>query len=105
MEKILRVQPNVKKLYLLIKAPDNNSAKERFTREVMMSELFNVIREKMGSGNLNSLVKEEVFAISGDISYENLGIRNSKLREEMHKEIDIIINSAAVTNFYERYIY
>uniref|UniRef100_M1AAF1 Fatty acyl-CoA reductase n=1 Tax=Solanum tuberosum TaxID=4113 RepID=M1AAF1_SOLTU len=103
MEKILRVQSNVRKLYLLIRAPNNNSAKERFTREVMMSELFNVAREKIGSENLKSLMKEKVFAISGDISYENLGIKNSELREEMHKEIDIIINSAAVTNFYERY--
>ncbi|KAG5602787.1 hypothetical protein H5410_034157, partial [Solanum commersonii] len=100
---ILRIQPNVRKLYLLIRAPDNNSAKERFTSEVMMSELFNVAREKIGSENLKSLMEEKVFAISGDISYENLGIKNSKLREEMHKEIDIIINSAAVTNFYERY--
>ncbi|XP_060173760.1 fatty acyl-CoA reductase 3-like [Lycium barbarum] len=102
VEKILRVQPNVKKLYLLIRASDNNSARERFTDEVMKSELFNVIREKM-SVNLCSLVEEKVFAISGDISYENMGIRNSELREEMCKEIDIIINSAATTNFYERY--
>ncbi|XP_060184885.1 fatty acyl-CoA reductase 3-like [Lycium barbarum] len=102
VEKILRVQPNVKKLYLLIRSSDNNSARERFTDEVMMSELFKVIREKM-SVNLCSLVEEKVFAISGDISHENMGIRNSELREEMCKEIDIIINSAATTNFYERY--
>ncbi|KAH0659607.1 hypothetical protein KY289_028355 [Solanum tuberosum] len=33
VEKILRVQPNVKKLYLLIRASDNNSARQRFTNE------------------------------------------------------------------------
>ncbi|KAM3377668.1 hypothetical protein P3S68_010081 [Capsicum galapagoense] len=33
-EKILRVQPNVKKLYLLIRAPDSNSAIHRFNNEV-----------------------------------------------------------------------
>ncbi|MCE2056058.1 hypothetical protein HAX54_043976 [Datura stramonium] len=34
-EKILRVLPNVKKLYLLIRATDSNSAKERFNNEVL----------------------------------------------------------------------
>lgn len=70
----------------------------------MMSGLFNVMREKMGTIYLNSLVEDKVFAISGDISKKNMGIKNSKLREHMFKEIDIIINSAATTNFDERYI-
>lgn len=33
-EKILRVQPNVKKLYLLLRAQDNNTALQRFNNEV-----------------------------------------------------------------------
>ncbi|CAN4100756.1 unnamed protein product [Withania somnifera] len=103
VEKILHDQPNVKKLYLLIRASDDNSARERFAHEVMMTELFNVIREKMGSVNLCSLVEEKVFAISGDVSHEDMGIKNSHLRDNMRKEIDIIINSAATINFDERY--
>ncbi|PHT97891.1 Fatty acyl-CoA reductase 1 [Capsicum chinense] len=47
-EKILRVQPNVKKLYLLIRAPDSNSAKHRFNNEVLKTDLFRVLREKLG---------------------------------------------------------
>ncbi|XP_015164193.1 probable fatty acyl-CoA reductase 5 isoform X2 [Solanum tuberosum] len=101
VEKIFRIQPNVKKVYLLIRASDYNSARKRFTNEVMMSELFNSIREKMGSVYFCSLVEEKVFAISGDISQEDMGIINSQLRNEMYKEIDIIINSAAT--FDERY--
>uniref|UniRef100_M1AAF2 Fatty acyl-CoA reductase n=1 Tax=Solanum tuberosum TaxID=4113 RepID=M1AAF2_SOLTU len=103
VEKILRVQPNVKKLYLLIRASDNNSARQRFTNEVVMSGLFNVIRERMGTIYLSSLVEDKVLPISGDISKKNMGIKNSQLREHMFKEIDIIINSAATTNFDERY--
>nr|XP_025887478.1 fatty acyl-CoA reductase 3-like isoform X2 [Solanum lycopersicum] len=103
VEKILRVQPNVKKLYLLIRASDNNSARQRFTNEVVMSELFNVIRERMGTIYLSSVVDDKVLPISGDISKKNMGIKNSQLREHMFKEIDIIINSAATTNFDERY--
>ncbi|KAM3374244.1 hypothetical protein P3S68_012958 [Capsicum galapagoense] len=104
VEKILRVGPNVKKLYLLIRASDNNSAKERFIHEIAMSGLFNVRRERMGTINLCSFIEEKVFAISGHVSNENMGIKNSELREEVSKEIDIVIHSAATTNFDERHI-
>ena len=33
--------------------------------------------------------------------YENLGLGPAKLRE-LWKEIDIVVNGAATTNFYER---
>ncbi|KAG8483491.1 hypothetical protein CXB51_023148 [Gossypium anomalum] len=61
VEKILRLQPNVNKLYLLVKA------------------------------------------VAGDISFENLGLNDPELREEMRKEIQIIVNVAASTDFSERY--
>jgi hypothetical protein len=34
VEKILRVQPDVKKLYLLVRAPDNAAARQRVLHEV-----------------------------------------------------------------------
>lgn len=40
VEKILRVQPDVKKLYLLIRAPDAESAKLRIQTEVKYLFLF-----------------------------------------------------------------
>ncbi|XP_019239163.1 PREDICTED: fatty acyl-CoA reductase 3-like isoform X3 [Nicotiana attenuata] len=101
IEKILRVQPNVKKLYLLIRAPDSNSAKERFNNEVIKTDLFRVLREKLGA-NLHSLIQDKVFPVPGDIACDNLGI-NSDMQDEMCREIDIIVNSAATTRFDERY--
>ncbi|KAM3398932.1 fatty acyl-CoA reductase 3 [Capsicum galapagoense] len=103
VEKILRVQPNVKKLFLLVRASNTKSAKKRFNDEVMQTELFIVLREKIGVNNLNSLIEEKVFPIAGDISFEDFGIENSEMKNEMFKEIDIIINSAATTRFDERY--
>nr|XP_016459942.1 PREDICTED: fatty acyl-CoA reductase 3-like [Nicotiana tabacum] len=103
VEKILRVQPNVKKLYLLVRASDTKSAKKRFYEEIMQTELFKVLREKIGAKNLNSLVEEKVFPVAGDISFEDFGIENSEIKDEMFKEIEIIINSAATTRFDERY--
>ncbi|KAL3350134.1 hypothetical protein AABB24_022910 [Solanum stoloniferum] len=101
-EKILRVQPNVKKIYLLIRAPDSNSAKQRFNNEVIKTNLFGVLREKLGA-NLHGFIEDnKVFPVAGDIGCDSLGI-NSELKDEMCREIDIIVNSAATTRFDERY--
>ncbi|KAM7528095.1 hypothetical protein LguiB_031505 [Lonicera macranthoides] len=101
VEKILRIQPNVTKLLLLLRTTDTKSAPQRLHDEVLGKELFKVVR-KSWSENINSHLLEKVIPISGDISFENLGITDSKLREEMLEEIDIIVNSAATTSFNER---
>ncbi|XP_028117335.1 alcohol-forming fatty acyl-CoA reductase-like isoform X2 [Camellia sinensis] len=102
VEKILRVQPNVKKLYLLLRASDAHSASQRLHNEVISKDLFRVLREKLGA-NLNSLISEKVTPVAGDITCENLGVKDSNLVEEMWKEVDIVVNLAATTNFEERY--
>ncbi|PHT61899.1 Alcohol-forming fatty acyl-CoA reductase [Capsicum annuum] len=100
-EKILRVQPNVKKLYLLIRATDSDSAKQRFNNEVLKTDLFRVLREKLGA-NLQGFIQDKVFPVPGDIACDSLGI-NSELKDDMCREIDIIVNTAATTRFDERY--
>ncbi|MCD7467952.1 hypothetical protein HAX54_005669 [Datura stramonium] len=103
VEKILRIEPNVKRLFLLLRASDNKSARKRFNDEILQAELFNVLREKIGANNLNSLVEEKVFPVGGDVTFEDFGIENLEMKDEMFKEIDIIIHSAATTRFDERY--
>ena len=60
-----------------------------------------VLRNSLGA-NLESFISERVTPISGDVCDENLGIKDCTLREEMWKEIDIVLNSTATTNFDER---
>ncbi|KAB2603206.1 alcohol-forming fatty acyl-CoA reductase-like [Pyrus ussuriensis x Pyrus communis] len=100
LEKILRVQPDVKKVYLLLRAPDINSARDRMHNEIIGKELFKVLREKMGA-YFDSFISEKVVAIPGDVSSENLGVKDHKFRKEMFNEIQIILNSAATTKFDE----
>ncbi|ONI01192.1 hypothetical protein PRUPE_6G126900 [Prunus persica] len=102
VEKILRVQPNVKKLYLLLRAADKKSATQRLHNEIIGKDLFRVLREKWGAG-MNSIVSEKLTVVPGDISLEDLGLKDSNLREEMLSQIDVIVNLAATTNFDERY--
>ncbi|KAF5770101.1 putative alcohol-forming fatty acyl-CoA reductase [Helianthus annuus] len=102
VEKILRVQPNVKKLYLLVRATDAKSALQRFNKEAVAKDLFNILKEKHGA-NLQSFLSEKVTPVAGDITYENLGVKDSGLIEEMWGNIDVVVNVAATTNFDERY--
>uniref|UniRef100_A0A0E0LTH3 Fatty acyl-CoA reductase n=1 Tax=Oryza punctata TaxID=4537 RepID=A0A0E0LTH3_ORYPU len=101
VEKILRVQPDVKKLYLLVRANNVESAMCRVQDEVTGKEIFQVLKEKHGDG-FESFVEEKVCTLAGDIIYENLGLDSAKLTE-LSNEIDIIVNGAATTNFYERF--
>ncbi|KAF5193384.1 Fatty acyl-coa reductase [Thalictrum thalictroides] len=102
VEKVLRIQPNVKKLYLVVRAEDIKSAKQRLHDEVIGKDLFRVLKEKYGT-NFNSFISNKVTPVVGDISCENLGVKDSDLKEQLWKEVDIIVNIAATVNFDERY--
>ncbi|KAK7261225.1 hypothetical protein RIF29_27530 [Crotalaria pallida] len=102
LEKVLRVQPNVKKLFLLLRAGDAKSATHRLQNEIIAKDLFNLLKEKLGA-NFKSFISEKLILVPGDITYEDLGLKDSNLREDIYNETDVIINFAASTNFDERY--
>ncbi|CAN1171436.1 Fatty acyl-CoA reductase 3 [Linum perenne] len=103
VEKVLREQPNVKKMYLLLRAPDAKAASLRFQNEIIGKELFRVVKEKYGE-NLGTILSEKIVLVPGDISLDDgLGIKDSNLKEQMLEEVDVIVNLAATTNFDERY--
>nr|TKR83366.1 hypothetical protein D5086_0000268710 [Populus alba] len=103
LEKILRVQPNVKKIYLLLRAADAKSASQRLQNEILGKDLFTILKEKWGA-DLNSLISKKIVLVPGDISYDDdLGVKDSNLREEIWSQLDVVVNLAATTNFDERY--
>ncbi|KAF2582057.1 hypothetical protein F2Q68_00004699 [Brassica cretica] len=81
VEKTLRVQPNVKKLYLVVRASDSEAAMKRLRAEVFEKDLFKVLRENIGEENLNTLLSEKVVPVAGDISTDCFGVKDSNLRE------------------------
>ncbi|CAL5000301.1 unnamed protein product [Urochloa decumbens] len=101
VEKILRVQPDVHKIYLLVRGIDEPTAKQRVQQEVIDTDLFDLLREKRGKG-FQQFVEEKVVALAGDIIHHNLGLETPML-DALAKEIDVIVNIAATTNFYGRY--
>ncbi|XP_012838538.1 PREDICTED: fatty acyl-CoA reductase 1-like isoform X2 [Erythranthe guttata] len=102
VEKILRVQPNIKTLFLLIRAPNVVSAEQRLHQEIVDTELFRVLRDKLGE-NITTFLSSKIIPVSGDVSKEKFGIGDAELIGKMYGEIDFIINSAATTRFDERY--
>nr|AJA71626.1 male sterility protein [Triticum aestivum] len=102
VEKILRVQPDVKKLFLLIRASDVEShSYADFLNPIMGKQIFQVLKEKHGL-EFDNFVKEKICPLVGDVMHENFGLDTVKLRE-VSKDIDVIINGASTTNFSERY--
>ena len=70
--------------------------------QIIGKELFSVLREKWGA-EFDSFIAEKVVALPGDVTFENLlGMSEPRLMAELCNETQIIVNSAATTNFDER---
>ncbi|KAK6936199.1 Fatty acyl-coenzyme A reductase, NAD-binding domain [Dillenia turbinata] len=88
---------------LLLRASNANSAAQRLQNEITGKEVFRVLRETWGP-NFKSFISEKMILVAGDISCrENLGVKDSNTIEDMRRNIDIVVNSAATTSFDERY--
>lgn len=71
--------------------------------QVMAKDLFKAVKEKYGE-KLNSLISTKIIVVAGDITYENLCIKDNNLLNQIHNEVDVVVNLAATTNFDERYV-
>lgn len=60
-----------------------------------------MLKEKHGVG-FNSFIEDKICPLVGDIMYEDFGLGIAKMRE-LSKDIDVVVNGAATTNFFERY--
>ncbi|XP_054799193.1 probable fatty acyl-CoA reductase 5 [Prosopis cineraria] len=105
VEKLLRIQPDLKKLYLLLRASSNQAATRRLHDEILSKELFKVVREKWGA-DFDTLISEKIVAVAGDVSLVNLGLKDADLhdqRQVFKQNIDVIVNLAATTDFDQRF--
>uniref|UniRef100_A0A0E0RGK1 Fatty acyl-CoA reductase n=1 Tax=Oryza rufipogon TaxID=4529 RepID=A0A0E0RGK1_ORYRU len=117
LDPILRTNPDVGKIYVLIKAKDNEAAMKRLKNEVEDTELFRCLQEIHGKNyhsfvsskqeihgkNYHSFVSSKQVPVVGNVREANIGIA-PELAKEIAEEVDVIVNSAANTTFDERFV-
>ncbi|GMY14330.1 fatty acyl-CoA reductase 2, chloroplastic [Fagus crenata] len=101
IEKILRTEPDVGKIFLLIKAKNKEAAMERLRSEIINAEIFKCLRQTHGR-SYQSFMLSKLVPVVGNICESNLGF-DEDLAGFIAKEVDVIVNSAAITTFDERY--
>ncbi|XP_030970517.1 fatty acyl-CoA reductase 2-like [Quercus lobata] len=101
IEKILRTVPDVGKIFLLIKAKNKEAAMHRLETEILDSELFKCL-EQMHGKSFKAFMMRKLVPVAGNVCESNLGM-DPYTTNEIAKEVDVIINSAANTTLDERY--
>lgn len=101
VEKVLREQPDVGHIYLIIQEKADVSANQRLERQVIGSQVFDLLRETHVA-EYGKFMLSKLTAVEGNISQEGLGL-STTVAEELMAKVDIMIHSAASTTFDERY--
>jgi thioester reductase-like protein len=97
MEK-LRDNSNMIRLVVIIYSPESANT---YYLQVTGKEIFKVLKEKHGN-KFELFIENKLHPLAGDIMYENFGLHDVQLKE-LTDDVDIIVNGAATTNFYERF--
>nr|KYP53438.1 Fatty acyl-CoA reductase 2 [Cajanus cajan] len=101
IEKILRTEPDVGKMYLLIKAENKQTAMERLQNEIIDTELFRCLQQIHGK-SYQAFMLSKLVPVVGNVCEHNLGL-DEDISNVIADEVDVIVNSAANTTFDERY--
>ncbi|XP_074284667.1 fatty acyl-CoA reductase 2, chloroplastic-like [Silene latifolia] len=101
VEKILRVVPTVKKIYLLMRAHDAETAIQRLKTQIIDSKLFKVLREKHGQ-SYEDFMWSKLVPIAGDLRKPNLGI-DTNSTDSIRSEVNVIVHIGANTKWDDRH--
>ncbi|XP_047171411.1 fatty acyl-CoA reductase 2, chloroplastic [Vigna umbellata] len=101
IEKILRTEPDVGKMYLLIKAKNKQAAMDRLQNEIINTDLFRCLQQVHGK-SYQAFMLSKLVPVVGNICEHNLGL-DEDISNVIEEEVDVIVNSAANTTFDERY--
>src|SRR5262249_26372053 len=94
---LLQQVPDIRKITLLIRRNRTTTAQRRFEKIVEESPTFNSLEEIHGKG-LSRFLREKIEVVEGDVSAPGLGL-NATTRERLAKSLDIVVNSAGLTDF------
>ncbi|CAI6003594.1 unnamed protein product [Closterium sp. NIES-65] len=116
VEKILREQPRVGQLYLLIQPTARATAAHRLTQQhttypslsscipptqVVPSPVFSLLRERHGEG-YGAFMAGKLTAVQGNVGEDGLGLA-AHAAAALHDSVDLIFNFAATVDFEAEY--
>ncbi|CAK9319385.1 unnamed protein product [Citrullus colocynthis] len=101
IEKMLRTAPDVGKIFVLIKAKDEEAAAERLKKDIINAELFKCLRQIHGKYYM-SFMMSKLIPVVGNVCESDVGL-HVDFAHLIANEVDVIVNSAANTTFNERY--
>ncbi|XP_074368771.1 fatty acyl-CoA reductase 2, chloroplastic-like [Apium graveolens] len=102
IEKLLRTMPDVGKIYVLIRAKDQQAAAERLKNEIINSELFKSLESLHGKSYITFML-DKLIPVAGDVCESDLGIETN-LAAEIAQAVNVVVNSSASTTFDERFL-
>ena len=105
VEKLLRQAPGIRRIYLLIRSSRQTdgrivTAEQRLKRDIIDSSAFSALRA-LYKDDYEDFVADKLVPVTGDLTCERLGI-GVETYDQLCREVDIIINSAATVVFDER---
>lgn len=101
LEKILRVGPQVDKVFLLIRSKDFEHSLSRLENDIFSSPLFATLYSQSqidGQNQFLQLLRDKIRFVSGDTSKPRMGLSNEDYLMLLSK-VDYVVNSAASTDF------
>ncbi|MBA3352940.1 MAG: SDR family oxidoreductase, partial [Blastocatellia bacterium] len=89
--------PDIGKVYMTVRARDQNESNTRFWTTIVTSPTFDPLREKYGDG-FADFIRAKVVPVNGDVGNELLGLEEKEAKKLM-QDTDIIINGAGNVTF------
>ncbi len=102
VEKVLWSAPSIRRIYVLLRPKQHSrkkflTAQQRLEMELFQSTTLKRLEKAHGRGFLGFL-KKKLVAVAGDVTQKKLGLKPEE-QALLKREVDIIINSAAVVSF------
>ena len=95
VERLLRCVPEVE-LVLLVR-PGRRGVEQRIRREIIRNDVFDRLRDDMGTDEFERLCQERITGVAGDVGIDGLGLDDAG--RELIAGCDIVVHSAAAVAF------
>ena len=99
LEKLVRANPDIGRIVLLVRAGEHGDARARFVREVAASSVFDRLRAERPDW-LERFFTERVECVTGEITASCFGLPPERLAA-LARSVDLVVNAAASVDFRE----